>query len=125
MKQIPYFIEQRAIKCCLSAICILTIMTMVKTQDMEIMYCIIVISLEAIAFLTLPFMKSLTNYYGIQTLTLMKYGSWACTGTLITFCVNKNEIGKILGFAGIIARIMSIISNPIFRQIYNLVSIFT
>ena len=53
----------------------------------------------------------------------MQYGAWASARTLITFCVNSNEVGKIYASVGIIAAIIPLISNPVFRQIYNTVSI--
>ena len=68
-------------------------------------------------------MKSLNHYYGVQSLSLMQYGAWASARTLITFCVNSNEVGKIYASVGIIAAIIPLISNPVFRQIYNTVSI--
>ena len=69
-------------------------------------------------------MKSLKHYYGVQSLSLMQYGAWASARTLITFCVNSNEVGKIYASVGIIAAIIPLISNPVFRQIYNTVSIY-
>ena len=83
-----------------------------------------VILLQALAFFIIPFMKSLKHYYGVQSLSLMQYGAWASARTLITFCVNSNEVGKIYASVGIIAAIIPLISNPVFRQIYNTVSIW-
>ena len=54
---------------------ILVFMPYVKVH--ESMYCIIVISLEGIAFFILPFMKLLLEYYGVTAFALMQYGAWA------------------------------------------------
>ena len=67
----------------------------------ESLYCIIAIGLETIAGLSLPFVKSLNEYYGIQVLTIVQYGVWANARTLITFCIESNEIGKVYASVGI------------------------
>ena len=67
----------------------------------ESLYCIIAIGLETIAGLSLPFVKSLNEYYGIQVLTIVQYGVWANARTLITFCIDSNEIGKVYASVGI------------------------
>ena len=46
-------------------------------------------------------MKSLNEYYGIQVLTIVQYGVWANARTLITFCIESNEIGKVYASVGI------------------------
>ena len=88
----------------------------------ESMYCIIVISLEALAFIILPFMDNIYYYYVVQILTIAQYGAWANARTLISFCINSDEIGKIYAAVGIMAALMPILSNPIYRQFYNAVS---
>ena len=67
----------------------------------ESLYCIIAIGLETTAGLSLPFVKSLNEYYGIQVLTIVQYGVWANARTLITFCIESNEIGKVYASVGI------------------------
>ena len=46
-------------------------------------------------------------------------GAWASARTLFTFCVNENEIGKIYASVGIMASVAPLISDPMFRTLYN------
>ena len=45
--------------------------------------------------------------------------AWASARTLFTFCVNENEIGKIYASVGIMASVAPLISDPMFRTLYN------
>ena len=59
-------------------------------------------------------------YSKISKITLFKFYS----RTLITFCVESDEIGKIYATVGIWAAVMPLISNPAYKQLYNAVSDF-
>ena len=51
-------------------------------------------------------------------------GTWASARTLFTFCVNENEIGKIYASVGIMASVAPLISDPMFRTLYNKVNFY-
>ena len=56
----------------------------------------------------------------IGEISLQAYmGTWASARTLFTFCVNENEIGKIYASVGIMASVAPLISDPMFRTLYN------
>ena len=53
------------------------------------------------------------------------YGAWASARTLFTFCVHADEIGKIYAAVGIFASLAPLASNPVYKQLYNAVSVQT
>jgi hypothetical protein len=83
------------------------------------LYIILALSTQAMAYFILPWAATLWQYYLVQILALFYYGAWSSARTLFTFCVQDDEIGKIYASVGIIAAIAPVISNPMYRQLYD------
>ena len=86
----------------------------------ESLYCVFALGLQSIAYFVLPWMSEKWMFYGAQSFMIAYYGSWASSRTLFTFCVNKeDEIGKIFACVGIVAALTPLVSNPVYRKLFN------
>ena len=122
LKKYPSFTETdysyySAVKLSVQSIFLLFFLPLIKVHESA--YCIMALSFQAIAFFSLPFMPSLWSYFVSNLLTFAYYGCWATARTLFTFCVPKQDIGKLYALVGILASITPLFSNPAFRQLYN------
>ena len=96
------------------------IFVMPKLKIHPSLFCIISLSLQSLSYFMLPWLKEVWMYFTAQILMLAYYGTWASARTLFTYCVHKNEIGKIYASVGIVASIAPLLSNPAYRTLYNL-----
>ena len=111
-----------AIQALMSTFAILIMPTM---KVHESIFCVIAWGLTSLVYFVLPWITNIWMYFGMMTITVMTLGCWAASRTLLSFCVHPNDIGKIYGTVAIITAIIPLISNPIYKQLYNFVSLFT
>ena len=64
------------------------------------------------------FCTELWQYYAAIGLTFMELAKYGVIRSLLSKCVDKDETGKILSAASILAAIVPFGANPAIRQIY-------
>ena len=101
---------------------IFAILVMPFLKVHESIFCLIAWGLTSLVYVALPWITNLWAYFAMMSITVITLGCWAASRTLLSFCVHPNDIGKIYGTVAIITAIVPLISNPIYKQLYNYVS---
>ena len=105
----------------LAFVCLIIVMPILsgklKIHDAFMLF--IIVSCEVVSSTTIPFVKSLWQFYftlGLGTIGVCKY---AVVRSLMSKCIDSNEVGKVFSLFAVAASIAPIGGNPIFRQLYN------
>ena len=65
------------------------------------------------------FAKKLWHFYVCEVFCMMRYSQYSTARALFTKSVGVDEVGKIFSAVAVLAAVMPIISNPVFRGLYN------
>ena len=102
-------------------VCLMVIMPIFsgKLQIHDALMLFVIVTCEVVSSAILPFVDSLWQFYLAQGLGSIGNCKFAVVRSLISKCVDSNEVGKVFSMIAIIASIAPIGGNPFFRQLYN------
>jgi len=105
----------------LNTFCLVVIMPILsrKFQIHDAVIIFIILMCEVISFCITTFATTLWQFYLAQGLGTMGYCKFAIVRSLISQCIDKNEVGKFYSFLAVLAALAPVAGNPLFRQLYN------
>ena len=90
-----------------------------KLQVHDALMLFFIIACEVVGAAFIPFVTDLWQFYLAQGLATMGYCKYAVVRSLMSKCIDSNEVGKVFSMIAIIAALAPIGGNPVFRQLYN------
>ncbi|TRY81172.1 hypothetical protein TCAL_13740 [Tigriopus californicus] len=75
--------------------------------------------LVALGTLASAFANNIWQFFVCQALLGVRICQYSTARSLMTKCINSDEVGKLYSFIAVLVAIMPILSNPAFRQLYN------
>ncbi len=105
----------------LSFVCLMIIMPIFsgKLQVHDALMLFIISVCEVVSAAVIPFTNTLWQFYLAQALGTMGYCKYAVVRSLLSKCIDTNEVGKVFSMLAVIASVAPIGGNPLFRQLYN------
>ena len=74
---------------------------------------------EVVSSFITPFVTTVWQFYLAQGLGTFGYCKYAVVRSLISKCIDSNEVGKVYSFMAVLASLAPVAGNPLFRQLYN------
>ena len=74
---------------------------------------------EVSSALVLPFTTEVWQFYVAFAVGSMGYCKYAVVRSLLSRCIDTDEVGKVFSILSVIASVAPIGGNPVFRQLYN------
>ena len=105
----------------LRAIFLLFVMPVIsgKLKVHDALLVTVMVSFEVVAGIIKPFSTTLWQFclaYGLGTIGYCKFG---ILRSLLSKCIEPDEVGKVFSLLAVISAVAPMIGNPIFRQLYN------
>jgi len=105
----------------LSFVCLMVIMPLFsgkfEVHDALMLFAISVC--EVASAVVIPFTTELWQFYVAWAVSTMGYCKYAVVRSLLSKCIDANEVGKVFSILAVIASVAPIGGNPVFRQLYN------
>jgi MFS-type transporter involved in bile tolerance (Atg22 family) len=74
---------------------------------------------EIVAAIAKPFTTSLWQFYFVYGLGTFGFCKFGIIRSLLSKCIEPDEVGKVFSLLAIISALAPIAGNPVFRQLYN------
>jgi MFS transporter, PCFT/HCP family, solute carrier family 46, member 3 len=105
----------------LNTFCLVVIMPILshRLQLHDALMIFLMLVCEVISSCVTPFATMLWQFYLAQGLGTIGYCKYAVVRSLISKCIDKNEVGKVYSFLAVLASLAPVAGNPLFRQLYN------
>ena len=105
----------------ISFVCLMIIMPIFsgKFQVHDALMLFIISVCEVASAAILPFTDSLWQFYLGFGLGTMGYCKYAVVRSLLSKCIDTDEVGKVFSILAVIASVAPVGGNPVFRQLYN------
>ena len=104
-----------------NAICLMIIVPVLsqKLKVHDAMLIFIILVTEVISFAVTPFVDELWQFYLIQAFGAMGYCKYSTVRSMLSKCIEPDEVGKTFSILAVIAALAPVAGNPLFRQLYD------
>ncbi len=101
--------------------CLMVIMPIFsgKLQIHDTLLLLVIVTCDVVSSAILPFVDSLWQFYLARGLGTIGYCKYSVVRSLLSKCIDANEVGKVFSLLAIVASIAPIGGNPLFKQLYN------
>ena len=105
----------------LNTFCLVILMPILsgKFEIHDSLLIFIMLMFEVVSSFITPFVTTVWQFYLAQGLGTFGYCKYAVVRSLISKCIDSNEVGKVYSFMAVLASLAPVAGNPLFRQLYN------
>ena len=90
-----------------------------KLRIHDALMLVIIVGAEVICYTALPFASVLWQFYLATGVGSLGYCKYSVVRSLISKCINIDEVGKVFSILAVVAALAPVAGNPLFRQLYN------